>query len=108
MVGQAPYVVNTGLSYESESGTTSATLLYNVVGARISSAAVTPLTVDTYERPRHVLDFAFRFPIVGGMSAKFDAKNLLNSAYEELQGDVIRYRYTTGRSFGLGFNWRLH
>ncbi len=107
MVGQAPYVVNAGLSYESLSGATSATLLYNVVGPRITSAAVTPLTVDTYERPRHVLDFSFRFAVYGGMTAKLDAKNLLDAAYEERQGDVIRYRYTTGRSFSLGVNWRL-
>jgi len=107
MVGQAPYVVNSGVSYESLSGATSATLLYNVVGPRISSAAVTPLTVDTYERPRHVLDFSFRFAIAGGISAKLDAKNLLDAAYEERQGDVIRYRYTTGRSLGLGVNWSL-
>ena len=107
MVGQAPYVVNAGLTYQSGSGATGATLLYNVVGARISSAAVTPITVDTYERPRHVLDFSFRFPITGGMAAKFDAKNLLDSPYEERQGEVVRYRYTTGRSFGLGVTWGL-
>jgi TonB-dependent receptor len=107
MVGQAPYVVNAGLSYQSTSGATSATLLYNVVGARISSAAVIPITVDTYERPRHVLDFSFRFPISWGMSAKLDAKNLLDSPYEERQGDVVRYRFTTGRSFSVGVNWSL-
>ena len=107
MVGQAPYVVNTGLTYESLSGTASATLLYNVVGARITSAAVTPITVDTYERPRHVLDFSFRLGLSGGMSLRFDARNLLDSAYEERQGTVVRHRFTTGREFALGVNWSL-
>jgi outer membrane receptor protein involved in Fe transport len=46
MVGQAPWVVNTGLTYAPGSGTTSATLLYNVVGPRITTAGVTPA-------PRH-------------------------------------------------------
>jgi hypothetical protein len=41
------------------------------------------------------------------MSAKFDAKNLLDSPYLQRQGDVIRYRYTTGRAFSLGMNWSL-
>jgi hypothetical protein len=107
MVGQAPYVVNGGLSYGSESGAVSATLLYNVVGKRIVSAAVTPLTVDTYERPRQLLDFSVRFPLYGGMTGKLDAKNLLDSPYEEMQGDVIRYRYSTGRTISLGASLRI-
>jgi TonB-dependent receptor len=107
MVGQAPYVVNGGLSYGSESGAVSATLLYNVVGRRIVSAAVTPLTVDTYERPRQLLDFSVRFPLYGGMTGKLDAKNLLDSPYEEMQGDVIRYRYSTGRTISLGASLKI-
>ena len=105
MVGQAPYVVNTGLAYER--GGLSANLLYNVVGRRITTAAVTPITVDTYEQPRHLLDFSVRFPIRDGMAGKLDATNLLDSPYEELQGDVIRYRYSTGRTFSFGMSWTL-
>jgi TonB-dependent receptor len=107
MVRQAPYVVNAGLSYASPSSPVSVTLLYNVVGERITAAAVTPVSVDTYERPRHQLDFSVRFPVVGAMSGKLDATNLLNSAREERQGDVVRYRYTTGRSVSLGFSWAV-
>jgi len=107
MVGQAPYVINTGVSYSSGPNGTSATLLFNVVGKRIASAAVTPITVDTYERPRPRLDFSIRFPVTGGLGAKLDATNLLNSAYEERQGDVVRYRYTTGRALGFGLSWNI-
>ncbi len=105
MVGQAPYVVNAGLGYSRATGAFSATLLYNVVGKRITSAAVTPIRVDTYEQPRQLLDFSMRFPLHGGLSARLDAKNLLDAPYEERQGDVIRYRYTTGPTFGLGVSW---
>ncbi|GMV08208.1 MAG: outer membrane protein [Gemmatimonadota bacterium] len=107
MVGQAPYVLNAGLSYASGSGATSATLLYNVVGKRITSAAVAPLTVDTYEQPRHQLDLSLRFPLAGGLTGKLDARNLLDSPYEELQGDVVRFQYHTGRSLSLGVTWKL-
>ena len=107
MVGQAPYVVNAGLSYASPEGQTSATLLYNVVGKRIVSAAVAPLTVDTYEQPRHQLDLSLRFPLAGGLSGKLDARNLLDSPYEELQGDVVRFQYYTGRSLSLGVTWKV-
>jgi TonB-dependent receptor len=106
MVGQAPYVVNAGLSYAAPSGSTSATVLYNVVGKRIMSAAVAPLTVDTYEQPRHQLDVSLRFPMLGGLSGKFDARNILDAPYEELQGDVVRYRYNSGTSFSLGMTWK--
>ena len=107
MVGQAPYVVNAGLAYTSPSGGTSATVLYNVVGKRISTAAVQPIKVDTYEQPRQQLDLSLRFAIRDGVSGKLDATNLLDSPYEELQGDVVRYRYTLGRSFGFGLSWNL-
>jgi hypothetical protein len=107
MVGQAPYVVNAGLSYATESGATSATLLYNVVGRRIASAAIVPLNADVYEEPRQLLDFSIRLALSEGTSAKLDAKNLLDSAYEERQGDVIRHRYRTGRSVTLGLSWKL-
>jgi hypothetical protein len=106
MAGQAPYVVNAGLAYASAGGETSATLLYNVVGRRITSAAVVPIRFDTYELPRHLLDFSLRVPLRGGVSGRFDAKNLLDSAFEERQGDVVRSRYTTGRVVSLGISWK--
>ena len=107
MVGQAPYVVNAGISYATESGRTSATLLYNVVGRRISSAAVVPIKVDIYETPRQLVDFSIRVGISDGISAKLDAKNLLDTGFEERQGDVIRYAYKTGRSMSVGFTWKI-
>ncbi len=107
MVGQAPYVVNAGISYEGAENAFAATLLYNVVGKRITSAAVMPLTADTYDHPRHVLDLSVRFPMYGGMTGKLDAKNLLDSPHEELQGDVVRHRYRTGRTLSLGVSWSL-
>lgn len=107
MVGQAPYVINAGVSYTGQEGTTSATLLYNVVGERIAAAAVQPINVDTYERPRHLLDFSLRFRLLDNLNGKFDAKNLLDSAHEELQGEVVRYRYRTGRSFSAGLSWTM-
>ena len=98
MVGQAPYVVNTGLIFNAPDGVTSATLLYNVVGERIQSAAQAPLP-DVYEQPRHVLDFSMRVGLASGVAAKFDARNLLDQPYEVTQGDIVRESYETGRSY---------
>jgi TonB dependent receptor/Carboxypeptidase regulatory-like domain/TonB-dependent Receptor Plug Domain len=104
MVGQAEYVVNTGLTYSNYSGSVNATVLYNVVGPRIVEAGVDPRP-DTYERERHVLDFSLRLPAFAGLSMKLDAKNLLDAEYRFTQGDVVRHRYTAGRTFALGFSW---
>lgn len=104
MVGQAPYVLNAALSYTG-GGSASATVLYNVVGRRIFAAGVMPRP-DSYEEPRGTLDAAIRFPLPGSLSAKFDAKNLLDTPYRVTQGNVTRERYTTGRVFTLGLSWQ--
>ena len=52
------------------------------------------------------LDFSLRFPVIRGISGRFDAKNLLDNPIVERQGTVIRERYTTGRVFQAAFTWR--
>jgi TonB-dependent receptor len=104
MVGQAPYVVNTGLSYAARRGAT-ATLLYNVVGERIVNAAEAPLP-DVKERPRHLVDFSMRAPLRSGVSVRLDARNLLDAPFQQFQGTAMRERYRTGRTVQLGFTWR--
>jgi TonB-dependent receptor len=105
MVGQAPYVINGGVTYTAQSNGASATLLFNRVGRRIQDAGESPLP-DVYEESRDVLDFSLRFPILSNVGIRFDAKNLLDAPYLMTQGDVIRERYTVGRVFALGFTWR--
>jgi outer membrane receptor protein involved in Fe transport len=104
MVGQAPYVINAGLTYSTRSGSTSATLLFNRIGERIDAAGDQPLP-DVVIQPRSVLDFSLRFPIFSTVSGRFDAKNLLDDKYESIQGTVVRESWRTGRvlQFGLVF-----
>ena len=105
MVGQAPSVVNTGLTFAPGTGSLSATVLFNRVGRRIVSASQPPLPV-TYEEARSVLDLAFRFPLFAGVSAKLDAKNLLDQPYVQRQGTVTRESYYAGRVYTFGLNWQ--
>jgi outer membrane receptor protein involved in Fe transport len=105
MVGQAPYVVNAGLTWASGSGRTSTTLLYNVVGKRIVSAAEAPLP-DVYEQSRDILDLSLRLALTDAFSARLDARNLLDQPFEVTQGDVTREFYRAGRSFTVGISWR--
>ena len=105
MVGQSPYVLNAGLTYAPLSGSTSATLLVNRVGERIDAAGDQPLP-DVVEQARTALDFSLRFPVISTLSARFDAKNLLDDPYEVTQGTVLRESYRTGRVLQLGLVWR--
>jgi outer membrane receptor for ferrienterochelin and colicin len=104
MVGQAPYVVNAGATWANESGN-GVTLLYNVVGKRIYSAAETPLP-EIYELPRHVLDASFRFGLTSALSGKIDMRNLLDEPYELTQGTVTRESYRAGRILTVGVSWK--
>ena len=105
MVGQSPYVVNAGLTYSPGTGATSATLLVNRIGERIDAAGDQPLP-DVIESARTALDFSLRFPVRKTLSARFDAKNLLDEPYETVQGTVIRESYRAGRVFQIGLVWR--
>lgn len=105
MVGQAPYVLNVGLSYASISGSTSATLLFNRVGDRIEAAGDLPLP-DVVQQARNVLDFSLRFPVAGAFSGRFDAKNLLDEPFESIQGTVTRDYWKSGRTFQFGMIWK--
>ena len=107
MVGQAPYVVNAGLTWAPGSGRLSATALYNVVGRRIYSAGEREgALVDTYEMPRHAVDFSLRAPLWRTVDLKLDAKNLLDAEFRREQGPIVRESYRTGRTFTLGFSWK--
>ena len=105
MVGQAPYVVNGGLTYTSTNGALSATMLYNVVGRRIVNSAEAPLP-DVYEKARQLVDFSLRFPILTGVKGKLDIRNLLDTPFEIEQGTVTREYYKTGRIFTIGLSWQ--
>lgn len=105
MVGQSPYVVNAGFAYAPADGRTSATVLYNVFGRRITSAGAGAFP-DVYEVPRHVLDFSLRQRLGERFSVKLDAENLLDARTEFTQGGVVRQSYRTGRAFSLGVSWR--
>lgn len=105
LVGQAPFVVNAGLTYSSASGRTNATVLYNVVGERIFAAGVAPLP-NIIEAPRNVVDLSLRFPVWREVSGRVDARNVLDARYRFMQGNLEREGYNAGRTFSLGFSWR--
>lgn len=105
MVGQAPYVVNTGLTWQSRNERASATLLYNRVGRRIFAAGPAPLP-DLYDEARDILDLSVRTALTSRLSLRLDAKNLFDARFRITQGTTEREAFDSGRVFQLGFNWR--
>jgi TonB-dependent receptor len=101
LVGQAPYVVNAGLTWAPGSAATSATLLYNTVGERVFAASARGLP-DQVESTRHMLDLSLRLGLRQGLSARVDAKNLLDAEYEIRQGPVVRESFRSGRTLSVG------
>jgi outer membrane receptor protein involved in Fe transport len=105
MVGQAPYVLNTGLTYLSNGGGSSATLLFNRVGERIYAAGASPMP-DVLELPRNVLDLSLRQSVSSDATVRLDLKNLLDSPYDVRQGTITREYYKSGRAVQVGVQWR--
>lgn len=101
MVGQAPYVVNAGLQYDAPSGATSASLLYNVVGPRVTAAGSIPVP-DQYLMPRPMLDLTVQQTLSRAAAVRVSARNILDAPVLETQGSVVRTRYTTGRVVSVG------
>ena len=104
MVGQSPYIVNAGLLWAQKAW--AASLLYNVQGQRILEAGTGGIP-DAYEKPRSMLDATVQIPILRNLTAKIEARNLLNARYLFEQGGVVRQAYYSGRIFGVGFKWEL-
>ena len=84
----------------------SGTLLYNVVGRRITEAGYQPFE-DVYEQPRHLVDLSLQAPVTGALSLRADARNLLDDPVVLKQGAVTRLRYHTGRTYSLGMRWQF-
>ncbi len=104
MVGQSPYIVNAGLLWVKNAW--AASLLYNVQGQRILEAGTGGIP-DAYEKPRNMIDATVQIPVLRNLTAKVEAKNLLNAQYLFEQGDVVRQSYYSGRIFGVSFKWEI-
>jgi len=103
LVGQAPYVMNMGITYSSLDGRTNATILFNRVGDRIFAAGVVPLP-NIVETARNALDVTMKFPINTHLNARMDFRNLLDVRYSYVQGNMEREGYNAGRTISVGIS----
>lgn len=108
MFGQAPYIINTIVSYNSDSLGLIATLSYNRQGRRVVIASANPSIPDVYELPRNMFDFKISKTLGSHFTIHFTMKDILNTpirrAYVYDNGDLVdydNYRYRTNYILGL-------
>lgn len=99
--GQSPYVVNVQFGYDNKDRGSSASLLLNQFGERISEAG-TSGRPDIYEQPFKQMDFVYSQTFAQRWKVSFKAKNLLDDEVVFLQGDEITRTFKRGRGFSLG------
>ena len=113
MAGQAPYIINAGLSYNNPDNNFDAGLYYNVKGSTLAVVGG-GLFPDVYTRPFHSLKFSLNKSLGedNRTSISFEVDNILNSKlFENYTGfnadDQVFTRFEPGVSFGLGLKYSI-
>jgi TonB-dependent receptor len=84
MVGQSPYVVNTGVYYQDDDRQFQFNVLYNVIGKRVFAAG-SNLRQTVYEMPRHQIDLSLTKGIGEHFEIKAGIQDLLNQKTRLIQ-----------------------
>ncbi len=98
--GQSPYVFNAQLQYDLPGWGFSTTVLYNIVGPRITEVGTNGIP-DTYEQAFGQLDLVANKMINQNWFAGFRARNLLDPKIEATQQDQVVRSFQRGRIFSL-------
>lgn len=109
--GQSPYVINASIGYDNPDWGTSATILYNIFGERLSIVGTNRIP-DAYEQPRGSLDLTIAQRLPSGLQIKLTGRNLLDEDYilqqEFANGEKVETeRYRLGRALSLGIAFSL-
>lgn len=110
LVGQAPYMLNLGVTWASASGRSELTVLTSSVGRRLKELKITDGVGFAQKRSNRefgaltTLDAAATLTPFKGTRLRFAAGNLLDSVVRELDGTVESRRYTTGRTFSVSLS----
>ncbi|MBN1653461.1 MAG: TonB-dependent receptor [Deltaproteobacteria bacterium] len=108
LFGQSPYVVNVSLSHHEPKTDTTLTLVYNVVGPRISDVGTRVgefVLPDIEEQPFHALDLVASWQLDRHFKFKLKLKNIIFSKREFRQGDFLVQRVDPGASCSVGMSY---
>lgn len=118
MQGQSPWLVNAGLQFDDTNSGTSASVLFNVIGRRISQVGSSTYP-DMWEAPRPMLDFQITQKLFSRADIKLSASDILSSKakfYWEKSGnkkfdtnsnDLLLNSFTYGTNISLQFNYKF-
>jgi TonB-dependent receptor len=108
--GQADYILNLGLYYDSFENGLSSSLIYNKVGDRIDRVGFANIG-DVIEKPRNQLDFSVSKNIFKNFNLKLAVKDILAEDYLFIQkapgGDKVSERYKTSSTISVGLSYKL-
>ncbi len=113
LMGQSPYIINTGFYYQNAYSGFQANLVYNIIGKRIFVVG-TYGTPNVYEMPRHNLDLTLSMKLLKNLKLTVNITNLLNSSSLFMQdsnedgkitsSDETISAYKTGRNINIGLS----
>jgi hypothetical protein len=113
MSGQAPYIINGGLSYTNKKKTVDAGLFYNVQGPTLQFVGFSNNT-DVYSVPFHSLNFNanIKFGPQNKMDLGLKVSNLLNDKREQIFSsynaqDQYFTRLNPGTNISVKFSYSL-
>ncbi len=115
--GQSPYIINTGIIYNSEEKGWNISLSYNVVGRRIYLVGNSQ-EPDVWEKERHRFDFQIRKSFKNNLEITFNVRDILAQKqlfYQDLNGnkkydkgtDNRWQEVTYGQTFGLTLGYKF-
>jgi TonB-dependent receptor len=110
MYGLPPYMLNVYLNYNNRDKGLDANLAFNMNGRKLD-VVISGVTPDVYIEPYPTLDFNISKSIGEKIDVKFKVSNILDSYHEHTYSyknvDYYFRRYGYGRSFGIGFTYKI-
>jgi hypothetical protein len=108
MFGQAPYIINTTLTYGLDSIGLSLSGSYNVQGPKlaVTNSELLPDGIRAYEMPRHLIDLTATQKIGGHWSLTFRVRDLLNAPIRREYLFASGYDYTFDQ-YAYGTEYQL-
>lgn len=114
MFGQAPWIVNSMLSWAADSVRFRASVAYNVQGPRlaVTNPVGNPGQVQAYEMPRHMIDITLNKSVAKHWGLRLRVRNLLNApqlrSYRFDSGYAVDFdRFAWGTEYQLTLSYTI-
>lgn len=117
MMGQSPYIFNSGIYYQNDSINLQVSILHNVVGPKVVIVGI-PGIPEVYEMPRNIIDLTITKGIGKYVALRFSIQDILNQQFLLLQDanndnkldrstDQAMQFYRRGSYYTFGINVKL-